>query len=445
MKYIATFLLLLLTGMTINAQTITDEQRSKALDKASRFCELLAQYSSSGEAGISNDAKIFELCSSPNITAYNELEGNNEDMLVSYLFTILGNYDCKLDMSFSKPTIEEVFGDPIFDSKIAYNGDFAFDLVDYYDIFIIISTSQQIKPLNKTINRKIIYSCNEDKIIAFTNQDSPYITLQKAFKALSAKDYNSACNYVDKVLEHKRFDTKFKKFASLIAFMSCLLSDNVQSAKKYGAGVDKGFYYYILAIPAIKDGRYKEAVQILEQAVDNGCEEGLIAAIFLANDEFGMKNVKKAKQYFLRGIESKNTYIFCVSAHNYALCGINFPEDFPLSDTQIIQYFKLAAENDYEPSYLPLSILYEENGDIESASIWDEKAANAGSWIGVARLSKYLLNSPASSDRSRGLSYLKQVQLDKIDAEIELLGSNTGLMLSFPKSSDDIRSLISKY
>ena len=120
-------------------------------------------------------------------------------------------------------------------------------------------------------------------------------------------------------------------------------------------------------------------------------------------------------------------------------------EDFPLSDKNPFYYFKLSAEKEYDPSYLPLSILYEQKGDSENASIWDEMAANSGSKIAVARLGKYLLSSPNSDTRSRGLSYLKEAVNADIDNEISILVSNTGLEPVFPKNVEDIRNLISKY
>ncbi len=438
-------ILLFLGNIAAYSQNVTDEQRGKALSMASQFCNLLAQYSSFGDQYIDNDAKIFDLCTSQNITAYNDLEGEKEDLLVSYLFTILGKYDNKLEMTFTPLKIEQSFGIPVFDIKTSITGDFSCDIVDYSDIYIVMNTMQTIGALDKEIERKIIYSCNENKIIAFIVKDSPFISMQKAFKAFSVKDYESVFLFVDKVLSHKRFEHSSKKSASTIACISAAISDNLERIKEYGTHVNAADYNYMIGTMYAKRDKQKEALHYFEMAASAGYEHAYyVLGISYAMSDTDFRDVKKAAVYLEKGMNSKDKDVISVSSYYYGIMGLNFTDDFPLSDNQIIAYFQRAADNGFEPSFLPLSIMYEKIGEKDAAAIWDEKAANAGSNIGKARLGLYLLSSSDMNLRSEGLRCLREAAYTDIDAELDQLATNTGLEPVFPKSTNQVKQLIKK-
>lgn len=445
MKHLIILLFLLASSAT-EAQTITGMQREKALETATRFCGLLSQYSSTKGAHVSNDSKIFELCSNKNISTYNDLDGNNEDLLVSYLFSILGKHGCNLDMTFSEPVIEECFGLPLFHIYEDLDSYTNIELADYSDIYIIINTTQNIGTLNKSIGRKIIYSCNEDKILSFTTDDSPFINLQKTFKAFSKKDYGSVYGFVDNILSHKRFDNSKKQSAATIAVLSALLSGNIVQAERYEGHVEKGFYNYSLGNLCHTQGKYIESMRYFEKAAYAGCELAYpMLGILHAFEETGLRNPAKAKEFLNKGIRSEDASAARLSEFYYALMGLNNPKDFYLSKTQIISYMKSAAEKEFQPAYIPLSILYEEKGDPESAAIWDEKAADAGSRIGLARFGKYLLSSADDETRRKLCDYIRGIDFSGLESELDLLGKNTGLQPSFPENEEQIKILISKY
>lgn len=437
-------ILLFLGNIAAYSQNVTDEQRGKALSMASQFCNLLAQYSSFGDQYIDNDAKIFDLCTSQNITAYNDLEGEKEDLLVSYLFTILGKYDNKLEMTFSSLKIEQSFGIPVFDIKTSITGDLSCDIVDYSDIYIVMNTKQTIGALDKEIERKIIYSCNENKIIAFIVKYSPFISLQKAFKAFSVKDYESVFLFVDKVLSHKRFDHLAKNDASSVAFVSAVLSDNLERIKEYGAHVNTANYNYMVGTMYAKQNKPKEALSYFEKAASAGYEYAYYMLGISYAMEVDFRDAQKATMYFEKGINSNDKDVVSNSAYFYGIMGLNYPDDFSLSDNQIIAYFQKAADNGFEPSFLPLSIMYEKIREKDAAAIWDEKAANAGSNIAKARLGLYLLSSSDMNLRSEGLRCLREAAYTDIDAELDQLATSTGLEPFFPKSTNQVKQLIKK-
>lgn len=438
-------ILLFWSNVVTYSQNVTEEQRGKALSMASQFCNLLVQYSSFGDQYINNDAKIFNLCTSQNITVYNDLDGDKEDLLVSYLFTILGEYDNKLNMTFTPPKIEQSFGVPLFDIKTSITGGFSCDVVDYSDIYIVINTKQTIGALNKEIERKIIYSCNENKIIAFITKESPFILLQKAFKAFSVKDYESVFLFVDKVLSHKRFDHLAKNDAVTVAFLSAVLSDNLERIKKYGTQTNAALYNYMIGVMYANHNKHKESLTYFEMAASAGYEHAYyVLGLGYAVSDTDFRDVKKATVYLEKGMNSKDKDVISASSYYYGIMGLNFPDDFPLSDNQIVAYFQKAADNRFEPSFLPLSIMYEKIGEKDAAAIWDEKAANAGSNIGKARLGLYLLSSSDMNLHSEGLRCLHEAAYADIDAELDQFITNTGLEPVFPKSKNQVEQLIKK-
>lgn len=448
MKNILT-ILLLCGCLVTHSQEITEAQRTKALAMASQFCELLAQYSSNGDQYVDNDAKIFALCTSQNITAYNDLEGNKEDLLVSYLFTILGKYNNKLEMSFSRPQIEQISGLPMLEvTSLDISGNRSFEVNDFADRYIILGVKQTIASLSKTIDRKIIYSCKEDKIIAFTKDDSPFLTLCKAVEAFSKADYASVFRLVDEVLNHKRFDAFPKEQALLFAMMSAMFSEDLMRLKKYGSRTKDyiAFYNYATGLIYIKQGKTNIALPYLETAVSKGYPFGcgFIACqyLILGTD---YRNVQKAKFYFKKGLESNDRYEYGYTACFYAIMGLALPDEMGLTEDQITAYFKEAANNDYPVAYLPLSVLYEQAGKKADAAVWDKKAAKLGSNLGKARFGNFLLSSSDASLRAEGLRYLREAALSDIDSELEDLGKLTGLIPIFPQSLNQVKQLISKY
>lgn len=438
----------LITSIATYAQEATVDQKNKALAKATEFCNLLAQYSSNGDKFITNDAKIFDLCSSPNITAYNDIEDNKEDLLVSYLFSILGNYDCNLKMTFTQPKVEQVFGIPLFDIGQDVIGNFSCKIAGYDDTYIIVSTQQSTDILPKATDRKIIYSCNEDKIIAFTSQDSPYISLQKAFKAFSVTDYESVFIFADKVLAHKRFDHTSKNSAATIAMVSAFFSNDIEKISKYGKRIkdNSGFFNYAIGGIYARQGRVADALSYFELASNAGCEYAnyMLGMTYVMPDT-DFRSINKAKYYFEKGMNSTNTDVAGQSAHFYAIFALNMPEDFGLTDAQIIPYLKRAADSKYAPSYLPLSILLEESGDRYEAALMDENAYIAGSNVAMARLGHYLLTESDEELRKEGIRLLREASYTDIDTELEQIGSTTGLTPKFPQSLNEIKQLISKY
>lgn len=441
------FCLFILSVLPMIAQNITEQQKNSALSKARQFCALLSQYSNGGEQFISNDEKIFSLCSSQNITAYDDLDGNKEDLLVSYLFTIMGNYDNKLEMVFSQPKIEQVFAIPIFDLKIGLDMGLSCEIVDYDDVYVILQTTQTMNTLNKSTQRKIIYSCNEDKIIAFTTGNSPYVVLQKALVAFSQKDYKSVYALVDQILSHKRFDQSAKQGSIMLAMLSDVSSGEVNEdrIKKYGSRLSKknaGFYNLILGIRYVEKNDLLNALPYLELAADANEDGYYMLGSLYSVPGTTFRNVKKAIAYFTKGIQSKDDSVLAQSCYYYSIMAINYPNDFHLSTASIKSYLKSAAERNFVPAYLPYSIYLEREGNKAEASVWDRKAMQEGSSVGKARYGAYLISSSDLKLKEQGMKYLREAANEAIDEELNTLAANTGLEPIYPKDVNDVKRKI---
>lgn len=450
MKNVLLIIFLSLFSSSILAQKITALQRQRALDKATRFCELLSQYSSGGENYLENDGKIFELCTSEKISTYDDIEGNKEDILVTYLFNILGNYHNKLQMTFSKPEIEEVFGIPVLDYYISINPtEDVRKIEEYSDVYVVIKTLQTMPSLSKSTSRKIIYSINEDKIIAFTNADSPYINLQKAYKAYASYDYKSVLNFVDKVLSIKRIDYAMKHDAYMIASVSALFQDDIENVKKYGVHLGKGFYNGAIGLSYFMNGYCSEAINYLEMADYETYEHFLFilgAAYAMPSSMPSSKHdIAKSKFYFEKGIKAKDSDAVAQSAYWYSILALN-DSSFGVGKDKIITMLAKSADLEHQPAYLPLSILYEEKQDFEESAVWSYSAAMCGSNIGKAMAGKYFLENFTDEKRRKiGLDCLKEAASSDIDAELNALVSNCGLLPKFPRDKTDLLKVLSKY
>lgn len=446
MKNVLLIIFLSLFSSSILAQEITALQRQRALDKATRFCELLSQYSSGGENYLENDGKIFELCTSEKISTYDDIEGNKEDILVTYLFNILGNYHNKLQMTFSKPEIEEVFGIPVFDFYTTTNPlQDEREVVEFNDVYIIVKTQQTMPSISKSTSRKIIYSLNEDKIIAFTNADSPFINLQKAFIAFASCNYNSVFNSVDKVLAVKRIDYAMKHDAYVIAMVSAFFKNDIDNIKKYGSHLEKGFYNGSVGSWYLANGNISEGINYLEKADYETNEHFLFSLGGAYAMPSSKHDITKSKYYFEKGIIAKDPDVVRQSAYYYAVLALN-DSSFGVGKDRILTLLAKAAELEFQPAYLPLSILYEEKQDFEESAVWSYSAAMCGSNIGKAMVGKYFLENFTDEKRRKiGLDCLKEAASSDIVAELNVLVSNCGLLPKFPRDKTDLLKVLSKY
>lgn len=213
---IITLLLALLCSSSIIAQQLTEAQKAEAINAVKNFCSLLSQFSNGGTQYLTNDKKIFALCSSPKISTYDNISSHKEIMLNAYLALITRNYHNRLPMTFSTPIIEEIYYMPKFDAwePIGQSDGNMSNLIShsgYSDIWITLSTTQSIPKMSESSKRYFIYNPLNRNILSFTaTKDSPYALLHKALMSLSSNKFTETMDICDKVLLYPRFDSKYQ-------------------------------------------------------------------------------------------------------------------------------------------------------------------------------------------------------------------------------------------
>lgn len=444
----AIMILFVVMVMSARAQEVTDAQRRKALDMASEFCNLLSQFSSGKSAFLGNDERIFNLCSSPKITAYDDIVGNKEDILATYLINITHDYHNDLPMVFSKPVEETSFALPEF--GYGYGDDtygFKLGIAGYVDTYIIVSFTQTIPSLNKTTARKLIYSCNEDKIISFGNGDSPFVSYNKALQALANKDYESALVFVEKALKHGRYDGHLSCY-TFAAIISNFLGDYDRIIAYASKIRERKLASFMLGSAYLRKNDFVNAVKYMEEAARLGYENAyFMLGIAYYHPESGHVNIQRSKEYFLKAINSQDVTVKAMSAYLYSIIALADQQRIQLDMKSIIGYLKMAGECGYVLAYLPLAVLYEKEGDLFESAYWSLLAVDeTGSHLAMAMLGKYYLSSSKKETVKEGIDLLKRsVEYDTIDKELVALGEQCGLVPMFPKSNDDVKHLLQKY
>lgn len=430
------------------AQNVTDSQRQNAVNTATRFCELLSQFSSGKGQYLSNDELIIKLCSSSKISAYDDIVEDREDILATYLINITHDYCNDLPMTFTKPVVESVFGLPEF-ARLYKGYNLQLEISDYSDIYIIMSCTQRIPSLNKSTIRKIIYSCSEDKIISFSNSNSPFISAQKGIIAYTQHDYETALIHLDAAIKSRRFD--YKETCYSLATGCCFLLNDTERLIYYSSKLkNQGYANYINGVIFIRNGDYLNGIQHYEKALKYGYEDAYyVLGIIYSSTEMGHLNVSKAKEYFMKAINSNERNVKSSGAYFYSIMALNGPQEMKLSRAQLIEYMKIASENGYVMAYIPLAILYEQDNDIFNAAIWASCAVEdcpAHAAVARAMLGRFYLTSSQAETVSKGIELLKKaLELNSIDNELDAIAEQTGLEPKFPTSNEDVKQLLQKY
>ena len=223
------FLLILsFCPLFVFGQAASEIQNQEALSAISKFCTLLPQFSNGGVTYLNNDRKIFELCSTPKISTFDDISSQKEIMLNSYLALITKKYKNHLKMTFSTPVIKESYEIPSFEtttSFISVAGDMGvvdatLNKVENTDIYIVIEVKQSLPTLKKETLRQIIYSTAEKKIISFSNKNSPFVSFCKALDSYVNQQYSQSIEWCNRALQGERFDKKGD--CACLALLNCI-------------------------------------------------------------------------------------------------------------------------------------------------------------------------------------------------------------------------------
>lgn len=394
---------------------VTEAQKQEALAAASSFCSLLAQFSNGGVTHLSNDQKIFNLCSTPKISTFDDIS-QKEGMLNAYLALITKKYKNHLKMFFSEPTIKESYEIPSIEktnnfvndnSDLGYVGTIL-GKAGHSDIYIVMEVKQSLPSQKRETIRNIIYSIKERNIIAFSNKNSPFMTYCKALDAYLNTQYTQSLSYCDKTLSEERFDKK--RDCAIVAILSCYnlkdynriynytkylgeFQENIEwtarNLEAYTKNDDKALFEstsklasFNWSIPQTK-GDY-QALLAFMYANGLGCEKSELKAIYYYN--CAVKNESACAGYFMMMDNMSN--------------------NIEVDDDVLIPALKQSASKGYIPAYYLLAIIDANYGRTEQEGAWYKKGAEQGDPMGMIYYGCWL--SAIKHDKQSALYWLKK-------------------------------------
>lgn len=398
---------------------VTEAQKQEALSAASKFCTLLTQFSNGRVTYLGNDKKIFELCSTPLISTYDDISSHKEVQLTSYLAQITKVYKNKLEMSFSTPIIRDSYPISSFEGILNFkmiSGDlgervYSLNRVNIRDIYIIIETKQSHPKIKRETLRQIIYSTKEKKIISFSNKQSSFLAYCKALDACEKGQYHESLKWCDKALLGERFTEKSD--CANIALLSCLMIEDYNSYQKYTKYLQKDIKEVIECRFSLESAiRKDDEVNVFyclnklstfdfpqQYKQEQGNFQVLLAQCYVQGTGCE-KSQEKAMNWYREAIKNGST-----SAGYFMY--INYKNgDLYISDSELIYTLELSAEKGYIASYYPLAILYAKEGKIEQEGLWYKKGAEQGDLMGMIYYGWWL--SSVKHNKQEALYWLKK-------------------------------------
>ena len=405
---------------------VTEMQKQEALSTAKRFCTLMSQFSNGGSGYLENDKKIFLMCSTPKISAFDDISSNKEIMLNAYMALITKTYKNRLQMDFSNPVVSEVFYVPQFNISMEYasifnggdQGTMSLKIrkTDYSDIYIIINVSQSMPTLYKTTKRYIVYSIVEKKIISFSNTNSPYVLYCKALDCYSKQKYQDVLSYCDKVLVAERFDRKSD--CAVVAMHTCFLMQDYNAVsryiKYYNGEYKSAFLTLIDFVKAIQADDVEKAVSCAKIIAESNLPTRYGMQTILGRCyAFGFggceKDVPKAIYWYKRAMREGSAE----AGYNLAMDFVNPNCDIDeyLTEEELVESVSISASRGYIPAYSLLGTIYGSLGQREEEGNWYKKSAESNDIIGMIYYGCFL--SVVKHDTQNALRWLKKAVNDK--------------------------------
>lgn len=447
-----------LFALTAHAQ-VTESQKQEALDAASKFCSLLSQFSNGRTQYIRNDQQIFALCSNKNISAFDDIQQNKEILLSSYLSLITKTYKNNIQFNFSQPVYYDEFKIPnlgasvsqVINSNevgIATGGhEWSINVNGYKDAYIIINVVQSIPKLGKTTQRKIIYSTNSRKIISFSNNQSPYLLLQKGFVELSNKNYKQSVQLFKQAMSYPRFADKQSCYAG-IAWAECQLGnldavlecyENMEFPQKRGA---------IALIKAIKAGQgneinYEEVFKNCKIAADEGieCSYYMLGLLYGSGvDGVCNRDEELAKFYYKKAANSK-TDVIARTIGSYYLCCAADDGEITLSEEEYLAYAAVCVKEGYTRIYMHLYQYYKDLKKYDQCYNWVSFAGKLGDRNGMALAGFYAIFG--KKNKKEGIEWLKKsIEGKPLETSKKELEDMEGIGYTEFSSTEEVKELI---
>lgn len=400
-------------------QKATEAQKQEALAAATKLCSLLSQYSNGGVTYLSNDRKIFDLCSTSKISTFDDISTQKETMLNSYLALITKKYKNHLKMAFSTPIIKESYAIPAIEKTNSFATDIAessdvgyiettFSKVGFSDIYIVMEVKQNIPSLKKETIRQIIFSTKERKIIAFSNKTSPFMSFCKALDAYIKKQYTESIAYCDKAIKEERFD--YKKDCASVAILSSFYSKDyskIYNYTKFLGELQENIEWVARSLEAEARNDDKGQFECTNKLAslywpnlrDKGNYQALLAFMY-ANGLGCEKSELKAIYYYSCAVKNES------STAGYFMMIDNMADNIAVDDDTLIPALNQSASKGYIPAYYLLAIIDANKGKTEQEGAWYKKGAEQGDLMGMIYYGCWL--SAIKHNKQSALYWLKK-------------------------------------
>ncbi len=429
-------------------QTATEAQKDEALGAAIKFCSLLPQFSNGGVTYLSNDRKIFELCSTPKISTFDDINSQKEVMLNSYLALITKKYKNHLRMTFSAPIITESYAIPSFETTtgfISQLGDIGnvgtvLNKVGSTDIYIVIEVKQNIPALRKETIRQIIYSTGEKKIISFSNRNSPYVSFCKALDAYDKQKYSESLSLCNKALAGERFDKKGA--SSVVALMDKLQLASFHDISQYTMHIGEWkepVECLFNCLDALNTDNYSSSIELMKKLITykwaqevKADFQALLASLY-ACGLGGEKDQTKALYWYRAAVKNGS------ASAGYLMMLDNMSDNLDIEDGELRNALQLSADKGYIPSYYLIALFDANEGRQEQEGLWYKKGAEQGDLMGMIYYGCWL--SAIKHNKQQALFWLRKAANDP---NLATYLANRQLTKQGMKTAEDIKQLVYK-
>lgn len=456
MRKLVVLLCICFLSMEAKSQ-VTESQKQEALAAASQFCNLLSQFSNGGTQYLGNDQKIFALCSSRNISAFDDIQQNKEVLLSSYLSLITKTYRNKIQFNFSQPTYSDGFKIPEFGVSVVHvinnneigiatgSHETVLDINGYTDIYIVINVDQTIPKLGKTTKRKIIYSINSKRIISFSNNHSPYLLMQKGLVEISNKNYNQSISFFKQAIAYPRFTDKQTCYAGMAWAESILgnVDAVIECYEKMDWPQKRGAIALMKASKAAKEEDYEGVFKYSRIAADEGIEYAyyMLGLCYGSGiEDVCEQNEELAKFYYKKAANSK-TDVVARTLGSYYLCCAADDGEIELSDEEYLAYALVCVKEGYTRIYLHLYQHYNDLKQYDECYNWATSAAKLGDRNGMALAGFYAIF--AKKNNKEGIEWLrKSIDGKLLETSKKELEDTEGIAYLELSSTEEVRELI---
>lgn len=436
------------------AQSLTTAQREKALQCATKFCDLLVRYSE-GERTL--NTQINAICSGADCSAFDDIKTDKEVTLRNYLLAIQQKYPKSLAMTISTPSLanSQTYIEPVFGGGREWDinnqtESLSLTIKDINNFYVLFNVVQTYPTLGKTISKKIIYDVDKDKITAFITGDGTYMNFLNGLTAFADKDYRKAIGFFDKAAQSDR--SSLKKGCLTFAMYSAIRLSDYQTALYYAKMLNNPLLeeYFECAYEIANDQyiqAYEHALkveQLLGSTLDisDAFKGQIYLMLGLCNSDirWSKADLSKALKYYLLADSLDNWQAGYEIFRIYSIYNNRFT-DVKTATKALIK----SALAGYPLAFFPLANLTEKlksEDSKEEAFKWYSKAAASGSYLGAANIGRHLIEK---GEKKEGVEWLEAtLEGTELDNEIAEFNLIFGENVAWPNSRSDVEVLLNK-